>query len=81
MPEEPEPILPPDLFVCPITWSLDDDIRAATEEEPAPPGGPDVNLLTPQGTVLVAQHGRGCRPLCKRMLSLCHGLHLTSSTR
>ncbi|KAK3519811.1 hypothetical protein QTP70_006485 [Hemibagrus guttatus] len=41
MPEEPEPILPPDLFVCPITWSLDDDIRAATEEEPAPPGGPD----------------------------------------
>ncbi|KAK3521850.1 hypothetical protein QTP70_018584 [Hemibagrus guttatus] len=39
MPEEPEPILPPDLFVCPITWSLDDDIRAATEEEPAPPGG------------------------------------------
>ncbi|KAK3568096.1 hypothetical protein QTP86_030297, partial [Hemibagrus guttatus] len=38
MPEEPEPILPPDLFVCPITWSLDDDIRAATEEEPAPDG-------------------------------------------
>ncbi|KAK3539464.1 hypothetical protein QTP70_008500 [Hemibagrus guttatus] len=31
----------PDLFVCPITWSLDDDICAATEEEPAPPGGPD----------------------------------------
>ncbi|KAK3509093.1 hypothetical protein QTP70_020297 [Hemibagrus guttatus] len=41
MPEEPEPILPPDLFVCPITWSLDDDIHAATEEEPAPPGGPN----------------------------------------
>ncbi|KAK3561073.1 hypothetical protein QTP86_026364 [Hemibagrus guttatus] len=41
MPEEPEPILPPELFVCPITWSLDDDIRAATKEEPAPPGGPD----------------------------------------
>ncbi|KAK3551030.1 hypothetical protein QTP70_011522 [Hemibagrus guttatus] len=41
MPEEPESILSPDLFVCPITWSLDDDICAATEEEPAPPGGPD----------------------------------------
>ncbi|KAK3570716.1 hypothetical protein QTP86_025256, partial [Hemibagrus guttatus] len=40
MPEEPELILPPDLFVCPITWSLDDDIRAATEEEPTLPGGP-----------------------------------------
>ncbi|KAK3509477.1 hypothetical protein QTP70_035120 [Hemibagrus guttatus] len=44
MPEEPEPILRPDLFVCPITWSLDDDIRAATEEEPAPPGGPDKHM-------------------------------------
>ncbi|KAK3565354.1 hypothetical protein QTP86_007128 [Hemibagrus guttatus] len=47
MPEEPEPILPPDLFVCPITWSLDDDIRAATEEEPAPPGGPDGKAYVP----------------------------------
>ncbi|KAK3524535.1 hypothetical protein QTP70_029848, partial [Hemibagrus guttatus] len=47
MPEEPEPILPPDLFVCPITWSLDDNIRAATEEEPAPPGGPDEGKLVP----------------------------------
>ncbi|KAK3511981.1 hypothetical protein QTP70_027651 [Hemibagrus guttatus] len=41
MPEEPEPILSPDLFVCPITLSLDNDIRAAIKEEPAPPGGPD----------------------------------------
>ncbi|KAK3562207.1 hypothetical protein QTP86_030343 [Hemibagrus guttatus] len=47
MPEEPEPILPPDLFVCPITWSLDDDIGAATEEEPAPPGGPDGKVYAP----------------------------------
>ncbi|KAK3512021.1 hypothetical protein QTP70_027617 [Hemibagrus guttatus] len=47
MPEEPEPILPPDLFVCPITWSLDDDIRAATEEEPALPGGPDDKVYVP----------------------------------
>ncbi|KAK3509556.1 hypothetical protein QTP70_003731 [Hemibagrus guttatus] len=35
------PILPPDLFVCPITWLLDDDFPAATEEEPAPLGGPE----------------------------------------
>ncbi|KAK3522484.1 hypothetical protein QTP86_015544 [Hemibagrus guttatus] len=47
MPEEPEPILPPDLFVCPITWSLDDDIRAATKEEPALPGGPDGKAYVP----------------------------------
>ncbi|KAK3516080.1 hypothetical protein QTP70_005222 [Hemibagrus guttatus] len=47
MPEEPEPILPPDLFVCPITWSLEDDIRAAIEEEPASPGGPDGKAYVP----------------------------------
>ncbi|KAK3565211.1 hypothetical protein QTP86_001027 [Hemibagrus guttatus] len=47
MPEEPEPILPLDLFVCPITWSLDDVIRATTEEEPAPPGGPDGKAYVP----------------------------------
>ncbi|KAK3548255.1 hypothetical protein QTP70_005826 [Hemibagrus guttatus] len=29
------------VFVCPITWLLDNDICAATIEEPAPPGGPD----------------------------------------
>ncbi|KAK3530527.1 hypothetical protein QTP86_027891 [Hemibagrus guttatus] len=38
MSEEPEPMLHPDLFVCPITWLLDEDIHAATEEELAPPG-------------------------------------------
>ncbi|KAK3569925.1 hypothetical protein QTP86_007485 [Hemibagrus guttatus] len=52
MPEEPEPILPPDLFVSPITWSLDDDIRAATEEEPAPPGGPDGKAYVPTSLCL-----------------------------
>ncbi|KAK3514894.1 hypothetical protein QTP70_033824 [Hemibagrus guttatus] len=41
-----EPILPPDLFVCPITWSLDEDIHAATEEEPAPPEGPEVDRFS-----------------------------------
>ncbi|KAK3536851.1 hypothetical protein QTP86_027028, partial [Hemibagrus guttatus] len=47
MPYKPEPILPPDLFVCPITWSLNDDIRATTKEEPAPPGGPDGKAYVP----------------------------------
>ncbi|KAK3550675.1 hypothetical protein QTP70_002406 [Hemibagrus guttatus] len=47
MPEEPEPILPLDLFVSPITCLLDDDIRAGTEEEPAPPGGPDGKAYVP----------------------------------
>ncbi|KAK3521914.1 hypothetical protein QTP70_020023 [Hemibagrus guttatus] len=44
---EPEPILPPNLFVCPKTWSLDDDIHVATEEEPALPGGPDGKEYVP----------------------------------
>ncbi|KAK3506451.1 hypothetical protein QTP70_000623 [Hemibagrus guttatus] len=52
MPEEPEPILPLDLFVCPITWSLDDDIRAATKEEPALPGGPDGKAYVPTSLCL-----------------------------
>ncbi|KAK3558297.1 hypothetical protein QTP86_014682 [Hemibagrus guttatus] len=33
------------------------------------------NPLTSQGKILVAQHGPGCHPLRKRMLSLCHDLH------
>ncbi|KAG7314238.1 hypothetical protein KOW79_022734 [Hemibagrus wyckioides] len=37
-PEECEPVL----FVCPILCALDKDIRAATKEEPALPGGPEL---------------------------------------
>ncbi|KAK3512600.1 hypothetical protein QTP70_017200 [Hemibagrus guttatus] len=61
MPEEPEPILPPDLFVCPITWSLDNDIRAATEEEPAPPGGPDGIAYVPTSLRLPLLDSRAVR--------------------
>ncbi len=38
-PDEPEPILPSSVFLSPIQWALDDQIRAATLTEPAPPGG------------------------------------------
>ncbi|KAL0192346.1 hypothetical protein M9458_010642 [Cirrhinus mrigala] len=38
--ESSEPILPPSIFLAPIVWQLDDQIRHATLEEPAPPGGP-----------------------------------------
>ncbi|KAK3560231.1 hypothetical protein QTP86_002178, partial [Hemibagrus guttatus] len=75
MPGELEPILPPDLFVCPITWSLDDDIRAATEEEPAPPGGPDGEAYVPTSLRLslldsvLASPGSG-HPGRQRTLSL-----------
>ncbi|KAL0186689.1 hypothetical protein M9458_018359, partial [Cirrhinus mrigala] len=46
-PEEPEPILPPAVFMCPIQWDLDDQIRAATISEPAPPGGPEGKCYVP----------------------------------
>ncbi len=44
---EPETILPPALFVSPIEWSLDEDIRQATLTEPAPPGGPEGKTYVP----------------------------------
>ncbi len=43
----PEAILPPALFVSPIEWSLDEDIRQATLTEPAPPGGPEGKTFVP----------------------------------
>lgn len=39
--ECPEPIPSPTVFLCPIEWALDDQICAATLEEPSPPGGPE----------------------------------------
>ncbi len=44
---DPETILPPALFVSPIEWSLDEDIRQATLTDPAPPGGPEGKTYVP----------------------------------
>lgn len=33
-PENPEPVLPPKLFVCPIHWSLDEELATASASEP-----------------------------------------------
>ena len=38
--EEPERILPTPLIVAPILWALDEEIRLAQVEDPAPPGTP-----------------------------------------
>ncbi len=43
----PEPILSPTVFVCPIEGALDDQIRAATLDEPAPLGGPEGKSFVP----------------------------------
>ncbi len=68
----PKTILPPALFISPIEWSLDEDIRQATLTEPALPGGlaglsPFFSglwtsrqrpyPLAPSTSLLVAQHG------------------------
>lgn len=36
-PEEPEPILPPKLFVNPIQWDLDEMLREQAQQLPIPP--------------------------------------------
>lgn len=51
-PEEPEPTLPPDLFICPILWSLDKEICAAALEEPAPLGGLEGKIYMPTSQCL-----------------------------
>lgn len=33
----PDPVLPPSVFLAPILWRVDEEIQAATLEEPAPP--------------------------------------------
>ena len=38
--EEPERILPTPVIVAPILWALDEEIRLAQVEDPAPPGTP-----------------------------------------
>ncbi len=45
--DNPEPILPPTVFACPIVWNVDAQIRAATLTEPAPPGGPEGKWYVP----------------------------------
>ncbi len=78
LPEELEPVLPLDLFVCPITWSLDDDIRTAPEEEPAPPVGPEGRIYVPTSLrislldLVHASPGSG-QPGRQRTLSLLKG--------
>ncbi len=39
--DEPETVLPTEVFVNPIQWDIDDQIQEATRQEPTPPGCPD----------------------------------------
>ncbi len=77
-PDEPEPILPSSVFLSPIQWALDDQIRAATLTEPAPPGGPEGKEYVPSTlrlTLLDSVHtspGSG-HPGSNRTLSLLQG--------
>uniref|UniRef100_A0A8C2AU46 Gypsy retrotransposon integrase-like protein 1 n=1 Tax=Cyprinus carpio TaxID=7962 RepID=A0A8C2AU46_CYPCA len=44
---EPDSILPPSVFLAPILWQIDEEIRAATLEEPAPPEVPTGLIYVP----------------------------------
>ncbi|KAL0161252.1 hypothetical protein M9458_044977, partial [Cirrhinus mrigala] len=74
-PTEPEPIIPPDLIVSPIIWDIDQNIRNATLQEPAPPESPEGKIYVPRSqrqTLLGAAHespGSG-HPGSRRTLSL-----------
>ncbi|KAI2664122.1 Transposon Tf2-11 polyprotein [Labeo rohita] len=47
-PLEPENILPSDVILHPITWDIEDNIRHATLQEPAPPECPDGKTYIPR---------------------------------
>ncbi|KAL0147889.1 hypothetical protein M9458_056810 [Cirrhinus mrigala] len=48
LPDKPESILPPELIVSPIQWSLDEDIAAASVSYPAPPWCPTNRIYVPR---------------------------------
>ncbi|KAL0177834.1 hypothetical protein M9458_026728, partial [Cirrhinus mrigala] len=48
LPDTPDSILPPELIVSPIQWSLDEDIAAASVSDPAPPGCPTNRIYVPR---------------------------------
>ncbi|KAL0204538.1 hypothetical protein M9458_002556, partial [Cirrhinus mrigala] len=45
--DQPEPILPPAVFVAPIQWDLEAQIEDANRQHPAPLGGPEGRLFVP----------------------------------
>ncbi|KAI5085155.1 hypothetical protein C0J45_1035, partial [Silurus meridionalis] len=46
-PCDPEPILPPSLIVGPIVWEIDEEIRTASSQEPAPEGCLEGRVFVP----------------------------------
>lgn len=47
IPEDPKPILPSNIIVSQILWSLDERIAETTATEPAPPGCPAGRTYVP----------------------------------
>ncbi|KAI2660981.1 Transposon Tf2-8 polyprotein [Labeo rohita] len=83
---DPEPIIPSHLFISPIIWDIDRDIRQATLQEPAPPDCPEGKIYVPSslrnrllGTVHQSP-GSG-HPGSKRTLSLLQTRYWWSSMR
>ncbi|KAI2657525.1 Transposon Tf2-8 polyprotein [Labeo rohita] len=81
-----EPIIPSHLFVSPIIWDINQDIRRATLQEPAPPDCPEGKIYVPSslrqrllGTVHQSP-GSG-HPGSKRTFSLLQSRYWWSSMR
>ncbi|KAI2659363.1 Transposon Tf2-8 polyprotein [Labeo rohita] len=81
-----EPIIPSHLFVSPIIWDINQDIRRATLQEPAPPDCPEGKIYVPGslrqrllGTVHQSP-GSG-HPGSKRTFSLLQSRYWWSSMR
>ncbi|KAI2644487.1 Transposon Tf2-8 polyprotein [Labeo rohita] len=77
-PAEPEPILPPSVIVSPIIWDLENNIRHATLQEPAPSGCPEGKIYVPSSQRLhllgtVHESPGSGHPGSRRTLSLLQG--------
>ncbi len=85
-PSDPEPILPPALIVSPILWNIDEDIKVATQIEPALLGGPEGKKFVPTSqrqSLLGSVHnvpGSG-HPVSQRTLSLLQAYWWPSMSR
>ncbi|KAI5625501.1 hypothetical protein C0J50_15047 [Silurus asotus] len=74
-PCDPDPILPPSLIIGPIVWEIDEEIRTASSQEPAPEGCPEGRVFVPttchRGLIQSVHEGLGTdHPGEKHMVQL-----------
>ncbi|XP_041914023.1 uncharacterized protein LOC121678487 [Alosa sapidissima] len=60
--EQPEPILPNESILSPILWSLDEQMAAARESDPAPPNTPAARAYVPRQLRIQLLTSAHCTP-------------------